>query len=74
MPDNDPNQTPLSEDEQQFITLLNEATRLTGIYIGGCGCCGSPFLGKVDLKEGEYIWENDGHHPENIEWKDATDA
>ena len=38
----------LSEDEKRFLIGLEDLTRRTGIVIGGCGCCDSPFLSKVD--------------------------
>ena len=30
--------------KQQFLFELAELTRKHGISIGGCGCCGSPWL------------------------------
>lgn len=32
------------EKELQFLKELTELTQKHGIAIGGCGCCGSPFL------------------------------
>lgn len=32
------------EAERQFLIGLEKLSRETGVYIGGCGCCGSPFL------------------------------
>ena len=37
----------LSEKERAFLIGLEKLTRKTGIKIGGCGCCGSPFLSEV---------------------------
>lgn len=34
----------MEEKKKQFILGLAELTRKYGIAIGGCGCCGSPFL------------------------------
>ena len=34
----------LNEKEKEFLIGLTKLTRDTGIAIGGCGCCGSPFL------------------------------
>jgi hypothetical protein len=30
--------------EQAFLAELSELSRKRGVGIGGCGCCGSPFL------------------------------
>lgn len=34
----------MTENEKAFMVGLEELTRQTGVVIGGCGCCGSPFL------------------------------
>ena len=46
----------------KFLEELSELTKKYNISIGGCGCCGSPYL--VHLKDktiiGEYIsWDED---------------
>lgn len=37
----------------KFLEELSALTKKYGIEIGGCGCCGSPYL--VDLNEGNKI-------------------
>ena len=37
---------------ENFMTEMSELTKKSGFIIGGCGCCGSPYITKVD---GEYI-------------------
>lgn len=32
------------ETKQEMLEKLNEFTRETGIIIGGCMCCGSPWV------------------------------
>jgi len=39
---------------KEFLKELSELTRKYRIAIGGCGCCGSPFLISFDEREGEY--------------------
>lgn len=46
---------------EEMVEKLNEFTRSTGIIIGGCGCCQSPFAYVDEVGEG----------PEMLEW-DAT--
>jgi hypothetical protein len=36
-----------AEKEREFLIGLTELTRRTGVVIGGCGCCGSPFIDEV---------------------------
>lgn len=40
-------------DLQGFLTELTELSNRYGIVIGGCGCCGSPYLDYIEetLKE-----------------------
>jgi len=39
----------MEDKEREFIIALEKLTRETGIAIGGCGCCGSPRLDKINL-------------------------
>lgn len=34
-----------------FLKELSELTEKYGIEIGGCGCCGSPYLSGKDIHE-----------------------
>lgn len=38
----------MKKEIQDFLKELTELTKKHGIYIGGCGCCGSPYLGPTD--------------------------
>lgn len=40
-------------DLQGFLTELGELSKRYGIEIGGCGCCGSPYLDYIDENMGE---------------------
>lgn len=55
----------------EFLKKLNDLTKETGIAVGGCGCCGSPFLIKAEQHE-EYCYnaelEDDGNFS-GIEWQ-----
>ena len=32
------------DEVKEFLKELTELSKKYGIFIGGCGCCGSPFL------------------------------
>lgn len=42
---------PTDEQKRQFLLDLTELTRKHGIAVGGCGCCGSPFLMEADCSD-----------------------
>ena len=35
---------PTKEEINAFLKDLSEVSRKHGMHIGGCGCCGSPFI------------------------------
>lgn len=47
---------PNNERNDKFLEELTELTKKYGIEIGGCGCCGSPWLN--DMIDCEFIGEN----------------
>ena len=49
---------PTTESIVAFLHELTELSRRHGIQIGGCGCCGSPFLAEIDddKKDGAYSY------------------
>ena len=59
----------MEKDVQGFLEKLSELTMAYGIAIGGCGCCGSPYLMDRDgsteingLQHDELIWVDDDHY------------
>lgn len=48
------------EREKEFIKDLTKLSRRYGVQIGGCGCCGSPFLGDIqkDQQGGSYEYNS----------------
>ena len=47
---------------ETFLEGLIKLSRETGIVVGGCGCCGSPYLSEekaVDLERGVYRYLGD---------------
>ena len=51
----------LSVDEriEAFVCGLSELTKRYGLAVGGCGCCGSPFLENLmDSDDNLYVVEN----------------
>jgi len=49
------------EREVEFLRLLTIATETTGIYIGGCGCCDSPYLGELSEEEKSGYYDSKKH-------------
>ena len=37
--------------EKKFLKAMTDLTLKHGIKVGGCGCCGSPYLTHVDKAE-----------------------
>lgn len=61
----------LSKNKINFLIGLEKLTRETGISIGGCGCCASPFL--IDA---EITSEKSGYgvsYAGEISWIDPSD-
>lgn len=58
--------------KQQFLAELTELTRKHGISIGGCGCCGSPWLNLNaqvgDIRSGYSMCEGD-----QLRWIEPSD-
>ncbi|NNF96999.1 MAG: hypothetical protein HKM94_08750 [Halobacteria archaeon] len=60
----------MTEKELDFLRRLEQLTKETGIAIGGCGCCGSPYLENVDKGGYQFFgnclgieWVADGDEP-----------
>jgi hypothetical protein len=49
----------------KFLKELTELTKRYDIGIGGCGCCGSPYI--IDLKGGTLIGEH-------LSWDEETNS
>lgn len=42
----------MKEDRKEFLRGLARLTKRYGFVIGGCGCCGSPFVDKAGSSGG----------------------
>lgn len=58
--------------KRDFLVGLTKLTRDTGICIGGCGCCGSPFLMEAEVTSSESGYTAD-NHGEIVMWIDPSD-
>lgn len=69
----------MNERQKAFVLELTELTKRHGIAIGGCGCCGSPYLVDCskEFPEAGYAVTKDGDDitwvsPDNeSRWKDS---
>lgn len=53
---------------KDFLKDLTKLSRKHKITIGGCGCCGSPYLVEIK-KSGRYVIENiETSTPEKLQW------
>lgn len=62
-------QTP-EEKQEKFLVELAKLTQKYGISIGGCGCCGSPWLAQTE-KKGHYVCHG-GDRLSYVEQSDGT--
>lgn len=49
---------------EKFLAELDELTKKYGIEIGGCGCCGSPYLDDTKTLKtlATDLWYHNGHY------------
>jgi hypothetical protein len=64
----------LTKKERKFLIGLEKLSRKTGVVIGGCGCCGSPWVSEIDEaaldeKAGYAMTQDDG----GINWVSPSD-
>jgi hypothetical protein len=52
--------TKTKEEVQAFLTELSALTAKHRIAIGGCGCCGSPYLDDITDTSGSYYYTDAG--------------
>lgn len=56
--------------KEKFIAALTVLSNEYRCVIGGCGCCGSPYVDE-EGNPGEYTYKEDGY-PE-LEWAETRD-
>jgi hypothetical protein len=58
----------------KFLADLAKVTRKHGIKIGGCGCCGSPFLMDLGDAETDFVYKTDIETRKNeLRWADPNE-
>lgn len=62
----------MTDNEKKFLIGLAMLTRETGVEIGGCGCCGSPFLLDAKITSSESGYSTNGRSSE-VRWVDPSE-
>lgn len=65
----------MTENEKRFLEGLEVLTKETGVVVGGCGCCGSPYLTCTDSKpdknmNGKYTYTLNQNWVESLSWEE----
>lgn len=63
----------MNDKEKAFLIGLEKLTRETGITIGGCSCCGSPFLRELKESESGEIAGYGFGYAEEVTWLSPSD-
>lgn len=64
--------TVLTQNEKDFIKELEQLSRKYKIAVGGCGCCGSPYL---DALKSEAIHDGAGYsYEDRLMWISKDDS
>ena len=58
------------QEMETFRAELTELSRRHGIAIAGCGCCGSPWIEKVEDSDGRYNLEDSTVLP-TVMWEES---
>lgn len=63
----------MKKDIEGFLKELTNLSLSYGIIVGGCGCCGSPYLESADndldidgISYDDLTWEEDHYEMKNI--------
>ena len=76
----------MRENERKFLVGLEKLSRETGVVIGGCGCCGSPYLREMGAESsqsgygfgstGEVLWisERASGEWDSYDWENYKDS
>ena len=72
-----------TEKQREFFPALEALTRKYGVFIGGCGCCGSPWVGGGHVDDSDFndvdyqgVHYRGGYaygESQRLEWKSAYD-
>jgi hypothetical protein len=63
----------MKKELKEFLDGLTELSLKTGVTIGGCGCCGSPYTTNESIK-GKYSYNIIDDDVEDVCWDEYKES
>ena len=59
----------MTENEENFIKELTALSKKYKVIIGGCGCCGSPYVSACDIDKDKFVNEAGYSYDDYLDWQ-----